>query len=303
MPGLPGERDIRPARLRFLKVHLGDGTFVGPNWAIAVQRETGETFRINGQHSSNLLVSLAPEEFPQGLNVTIDVFEFTDMGEDVAGLFDLFDHPRSTRTDTDFMGITRAHYQEFAGMENGFLVKVASGVYTNIKNRADKATDPILRQELESQLISHRYHGVYFMEDIYRDFAVWLYRWHDAPHFKFVGRSGVTSEIFDDWISTPKYATEFWGHVFLEDHPDREHESRELLNELKSLEGKPKKVPADEWQKKSRKYWNRYFKVRRTQEPPPPEAATEPVPPSVPPSMSPSALPVNSAEGGSQAHI
>lgn len=265
MPGLPGEREIRAPRLKFLRTHLKNGSFVGPNWALAVHETTGDTFRINGQHSSNMLASLEPEAFPEGLNVTIDTYGFSDMGEDAAGLFNLFDHPRSARSDTDFMGITRARYAEFTGMDNGFLVKVASGIDANIRNRLEKA-EVGTQDKIYEELQPHREHGNYFIDEQYRQFAVWLYQWRDATHFAFVGRNGVTSEILDDWRSAPEFAAEFWNYVFRENHPDPEHESRELVRELQALTAKPKKVPAEEWQKKTRKYWQRYFRFRRTQE-------------------------------------
>lgn len=265
MPGLPGERELRPARLKFLRSHIKDRSFVGPNWAIAVGDKTGETFRINGQHSSNLLASLEPEEFPDGLNVTIDVYEFTDFDTDAAGLFNLFDHPRSARTDTDFMGIFRARHEEFVGMDNAFLVKIASGIDANIRMRVEKAEGGA-KTQLYGELLPHREHGNYFENKQYRQFAVWLYQWRNTTHFAFVGRNGVTSEILEDWRASVEFATEFWSYVFRENHPDPEHESRELVRELQALVMKPKKVAADEWQKKTRKYWSRFYRFRRTQE-------------------------------------
>lgn len=264
MPGLPGERELRTSRLKFLRNHMKDGSFVGPNWAIAVHETTGEKFRINGQHSSNMLAALEPADFPSGLNVTIDTYGFTDMAQDVAGLFNLFDHPRSARSDTDYMGISRARYPEFAGMDNGFLVKVAAGIDANIRNRTVDSADAKIR--LLEELLPHREHGNYFLDEPYRHFAVWLYQWREAKHFGFIGRNGVTSEILDDWRTSPEFAAEFWNYVFRENHPDPEHESRELVRELQSLAGKSKKVSADEWQKKTKKYWSRYYRFRRTQE-------------------------------------
>jgi hypothetical protein len=264
MPGLPGERELRASRLKFLHHHLKDGSFVGPNWALAVHETNGETFRINGQHSSSMLASLEPQDFPAGLNVTIDTYGFTDMDQDVAGLFNLFDHPRSARSDTDYMGISRARYPEFAGMDNGFLVKVASGIDINIRLRFQNTAGPA-KAEIYEEIQPHREHGNYFLTEEYRKFAVWLYQWRETTHFAFIARNGVTSEILDDWREAQEFATEFWSYVFRENHPDPEHESRELVRELMELGKKSKKVSADEWRRKTRKYWGRYFRFRRTQ--------------------------------------
>jgi hypothetical protein len=272
MPGLPGERELKDSRLKYLRTHLEEGNFVGPNWAIAIDSTTGETFRINGQHSSTLLASLEPKDFPEGLNVTIDVFSFSDMLNDAPKLFNLFDNPRSSRTDTEFMGVTRAHYTEFAGMDNGYLVKVASGIDINIRLRMQK-----VNSEKTEALFTHRDHGFYFSSEIYRKFAVWLHQWDESvddrgaeegmvKHFGFISRAGIVSEILSDWIAAPDLATKFWNHVFRENHPDSDHESRELARELNSLfDTKSKKITADEWQRKTRRYWNRYFRFSKSQ--------------------------------------
>ncbi len=258
--GLPGEREIKPVRLTFLKNHLKEGSFVGPNWATAVCRADGERYRINGQHSSHLLADLKPEQFPAGLNVTIDNYEFDDM-RDAAGMFNLFDHPRSARTDSDFMGISKAQYSEFAEMDNRFLMRVAAGIDVNLKLRLEKKP---ASPEAEQQriILPHREQGYYFGEERYRHFAVWLYQWRESKHFGFVGRAGVTSAILDEWSQSVILASEFWGFVFHENHPDPDHESRQLVDELKALGDKPKKVTATEYQKKTGKFWSKYYRLR-----------------------------------------
>jgi hypothetical protein len=266
MPGLLGEREIRPIRIKFLKTHIKGRTFVGPNWAIAVHKDTGDQFRINGQHSSHALAEIAehsPDHFPQNLYVTIDMFEFDDMVRDAPGLFNLFDNPRSARTDTDFMGITRATWNEFADMDNLFLVKVASGIDINVRLRAEAAAVSGMRM-IEIPL-AHREHGLHFNHEHNRQFAVWLYEWKNAKHFGFVGKAGVTSELLNDWRQSPEIATEFWDFVFYENHPDPEHESRELVRELLDLDRRPRKVPTAEYQSKTRKFWHKYYRFRRAE--------------------------------------
>lgn len=258
MPGLPGERELRRVRVRFLENKLNDGVFVGPNWAIAQHAESGQQYRINGQHSSHMLSSLGAEAFPADLKVTIDVYEFTDLMQDAGGLFNLFDHPKSARTDTDFMGISKAHFAEFADMENRFLVRVASGIDANLHIHAE-------RTGVQAIMYTHRDQGQYFVEDRYRQFAVWLYQWKDAVHFDFTSRAGVTAEILDDWQAAPEVASEFWAYVFLENHQDPDHESRELVREIQSLGNKAQRITTAEYKKKTQKFWSKYYRLRKAE--------------------------------------
>jgi hypothetical protein len=70
MPGLLGEREIRPSRLNYHLSNVKSGTFYSPNWVTAKDASTGTWYRVNGQHTSTLLTTLAkldPEaKFPTG---------------------------------------------------------------------------------------------------------------------------------------------------------------------------------------------------------------------------------------------
>ena len=272
MQGLPGERELKATRVSFLYNHVKQGSFVGPSWAIAVCRTTGERYRINGQHSSNMLAGLTPESFPPGLLVTIEVYEFDSMADDGPGLFNLFDHPKSARTDTDYMGILQAQFPDLSELSKPFLMKVSNGITQRIRTKKEEERKlresgarpedfPAMSATIPTEILAHRDQGAYFAFDGCRQFALWLHRWHEAKHAAFINRAGIVAEILDDWEQSPEIATEFWDYVLHFNHPEPNHETRELAETLKAMFGKPKAKQAD-FQQRAKRSWSRYRRLR-----------------------------------------
>jgi hypothetical protein len=96
----PTERDLNPARLKYLQEQAEAGLLITFNWARA--KMEGKTLRVNGQHSSNVLCGLNGE-FPQGLFAHIDDYE-VDGPEGLAVLFRQFDQRKSARSSADVAG-------------------------------------------------------------------------------------------------------------------------------------------------------------------------------------------------------
>ena len=93
-------------------------------------RETQEMYRLDGQHTSNALASLTPETFLQlqGKNVAIKTYEFDSVEVDGAPLFDMFDNPKSTRSNGDMMGFYRSETDDLAEVESNFCLQIANGI-------------------------------------------------------------------------------------------------------------------------------------------------------------------------------
>jgi hypothetical protein len=128
MPALEGERELNPSRLAFLDGHRKAGTFSDPAWAVVIDKATGQKFRINGDHSSNMLAKCPPAEYPVGLMVTIEEYTTDDLTHDAFLLFDLFDHPRSARTNVDVMGLHRAHYPDLKAVDAKLCLALCNGI-------------------------------------------------------------------------------------------------------------------------------------------------------------------------------
>jgi hypothetical protein len=94
MTALPGEREKKPARLKWIRELIRDKMFGDPTWDVAVIRGTDQELRVNGQHTSTVLATIPEEQFPTGLDVTIIRWAIDDTPEDRAELFDRMDSLR-----------------------------------------------------------------------------------------------------------------------------------------------------------------------------------------------------------------
>ena len=262
MSPLPGERTLRTARVKFFQARLADETFNSPSWSLATIGDSDHEFRADGQHTSHALTLCGDGQFPTHLSVTINTYRL-DAEEDRVQLFDLFDNPNSARTNLDKMGIFIANHPDLTHIEDrGFLNKVAHGIDYHHR----EANAPVTH--------TARDFGVYYDDDARnRDFANWLYGWHDAIHAWMVGKPGIVAEIYADWISYPALAGEFWGQVFTESNPDSDDETRELSRTLKEWSRKQPKVKQDKFRVKVKKIWDRF---RRMAAAPPAQGQQDP---------------------------
>src|SRR5215468_2005471 len=258
MPAFAGERELKATRLAFFQAHLTNGTFIGPEWTVAVHRTTGARYRANGHHSSTFLCHLPPEAFPKNvqtgawLKVTINTIEFDSLEEDSFDIFNLFDHPKSARTNTDVMGLYRSHWTDLSEIPNSHLVNVANGIIMYERNRET----PLL--------LAPRSRGGYWDNEVYREFARWTWGFTDTEHDWMLKKSGLVAEMLDDRLTDAAAADEFWTLVVTESHPDSEHETRELSRELLRAKSRPR-VTQQQFRREAAKSWRRY---RRSTPPP-----------------------------------
>ena len=275
MPHVPGERDLKESHIDYLERHLNEGTFVSPTWAVAVVKGSTQQLRCDGQHSSTMLARIAtgePERFPEGLSVTIQRFEVDSVEQDAANLFNLFDNPKSCRTNTDAMSVFRAHHAELKALGNGFLVQIAKGInfylddlingiwkeYDKVKAKAaKKGQSPPPPPQLPTTFSSREY-GSYWDEPEYREFALWVEQWHDSRCHWILTKPGVVAQILDSWRTTPQRAQRYWDFVFSDNHPDPEHASRRLVLKLRALTAKPR-PKADEFRSLAEESWATYL--------------------------------------------
>ena len=248
MTPLPGERALRPARVRFFEARVQDTTFNSPNWSLTTIGDSDHEYRADGQHTSHVLALCTDEQFPEHLLVTINTYHL-DSEEDRVQLFDLFDNPNSARTNLDKMGIFIATHTDLAHIEDrAYLSKVAHGI--DYHNR-------------EGKLETHtaRDFGMYFDVPVNRAFANWLYRWHEAEHAWMIGKPGVVAEIYADWLSYPALAADFWGQVITESNPDPDDDTRELARTLKDWSRKQPRFKQDKFRVRAKKTWDRFRRI------------------------------------------
>jgi hypothetical protein len=250
---VPGERPMRHSRLNFFQVQLRQQTFNSPNWAKAIIEGTGEEYRADGQHTSNLLATCDESLFPQGLSVTVSTYLLTST-EDLAQLFDLFDNPRSARSNADKLGIYIAEYPELAQVDRTFLNKIAHGIDYHYRDLVSAGHQGV-------RVFPQREHGLYFSAAAHREFALWLYPLREAKHAWMFSKPGITAEIYADWQGHRELAERFWREVMTESNPDVEDETRELATTLRDWAKKQPRVKQDKFRHYAKKIFDRY---RRT---------------------------------------
>lgn len=251
MKPLPGERDIKPQRLGWLERHVKNGTFVGTDWAYAICRSTKEEHRLNGQHSSTMLVSLPPEQFPKGLFATVTTYLFDSIAEDGFVMFDMFDNPISVRKNQDVVVYYRAQYPKLGPLNSQFLQNVVNGIAKYEKDLKDR------------RVLSTRNRGLYFDDEKYQDFALWLHQFAGAKHGWSLSRDTVVAEILADWKYHPAMSLEFWTWILDDSHHDKDHDTHELADALLLLRSEKKASKHLVVRRKVRKAWARYCRDRQ----------------------------------------
>lgn len=254
MDKLPGERPLKQKRLKFFEDHLKAGTFIDPRWSVGICKKDGKKYRLDGQHTSTILTTIAhdtPEIFPKDKLVTIDTYEFDSIEEDAAMLFDTFDNPASTRSNEDMMGVFKSEHDDLSGIGSGFCVEATAGIYFYESHQKNGKKYP------------PRVRGLYLVEEQYRDFVNWLKQLFDEEGVKngwLMNKSGIIGEMLSDWKTDAATAKEFWSYVLKENHPDVDHTTRELIEDLKKWRIKQEHKKQEDYGKIAAKSWKRYRK-------------------------------------------
>lgn len=244
MEPLPGEREKNPARTKFFQDLVKSGDFRYPVWSVAAIDGEDKEYRADGQHTSNVLAEMAPEDFPSDLMVTI--YHFNIDKADTLKLFDMFDNPQSSRKNVDVMGVFRAEHKDLVGLPPSFLMKIASGIDFHEKSIAGAVT------------FKPRRHGYYFNREDARRFALWAYQWESSTHAInkwMLGRHGLVAEMFADFKAKEDLATAFWNEVMTELNSNEDVAA--FIEAMRDLSSRPR-ITQDKFRAKAKKMWTRY---------------------------------------------
>jgi hypothetical protein len=222
MTPMPGERPFKQARMNALRKLYEGGKFKSMLWAKGTERGQTEEWRINGQHSSKMFAALAqdePEQFPKDLYAT--VWEYTwDRAEERADVFAMFDNRISQRDTVDTMGIHLAQYPDLnvAGITAVLVVDLTKGLnaYYAGNDRARRLT------------VYER--GVYLADPKHREFIRWALEFADGTAGWLLNKTGIVAQMFDDFVNRDREVIgKFWGYVFNQNHPNRDHETHTMV--------------------------------------------------------------------------
>ena len=266
---LPGERSIKERRLTQLLRLMQSGRFLGLDWARGHCRADSQTYRFDGQHTTQLLTELLdnaqtlgehPREdvpFPAGIPITLVDWEFDSVEEDAPTIFNMFNNPLSVRSNTDMMETYAAFYPDLAGIDVGLLMKIMNGVVYYEKQQHEKAKkkNPAVRR----LQFDTRDMGMGLENVRYRAFILWIIGFQDLRLFKrTVSRAGLVARLYSDWVENPETAQKFWTLVLSESAPDPDDETRSFAEQLKKMNADRKKVTQDEFFKEAAKAWKRF---------------------------------------------
>ena len=200
---VPGERDLKSSRLRFLTGLLEDGKFNRCDWGTCHCKEDGLTYRCNGQHSSNRLRAVLngeiEAEFPEGVPVTLTKYE-CDTKLELANVFDQFDQHHSSRSADDKLGIYIAQHSDLVGIDKKLIGKILCGVDFLRKQKVELALTEIGPVEVPE---AHE-RGRLLAVDSVRDFIDMMHDYEDAPFKLWEGKQGICARFYMAFIEHGK---------------------------------------------------------------------------------------------------
>lgn len=247
MTAVPRERLLRERRMQVYERLIRNQQWRPCIWASVHCKETGETYRVNGQHTSRLFSVLAGEF--TDLTVIIESYE-ADTLEDVGRLYGTFDSSQNSRTASDIFRAFASTIPELADLPRKIIDSCASGISVCRSGGNPNGVDFGIPQERAENLLDHP------------EFVQWVAEIiTDTNKYRHLCRVGVVAGMFGSYLKAKKDATEFWLAVRDETGarptcPDRQLARFLILTSVRSMtEGK---VP------QSRKADTREFFVRVT---------------------------------------
>ena len=208
MPAWKGERPLRQERVEMLTGKINDGLFHSPTWAVA--KLNGQTYRMNGQHSSVALASC--EKLPTSLNASILEFE-VDSEQELANLFGQFDTPESVRRMREVINAHAAVDDILDSCPINTLQIILSGI---------AQTD----SQLQSTGSSHQRAALMHS---HRPFIEFAKKYGKRKHVMYMA---VIAAMYLTWKSDKQHADLFWNLVASEEHPDSNNPTRVLARFL-----------------------------------------------------------------------
>jgi hypothetical protein len=238
MEAAPHDRPLSERRLMVYERIYRAGNFRPVVWASAFCRETANTYRVNGKHTSIMLSKLDKIEIP--FYVTLERWD-CDTLKDVASLYNTYDSSLASRTASDINASFAATLREL----NGIPLKLINLTVTAAAflKWGEGELKKISQSEKAEQLLD-RVGFVQWLKDIV------LSKGQAAANSlaKELQRTPVASAMMATYDRAPRVAKEFWITVRDESAPDRDDPTRILARFLSKAA-----MAGGEWVSKSKK--------------------------------------------------
>lgn len=197
MESIPGERPLSEVRLRVYEKIIKDEGFRPSEWVACFCRETGVTYRVNGQHTSVLMSGLDP--LPE-LYVIISYYE-CDSLRDVSKLYSTFDSKVQSRNISDINRSFASCVPRLVGVDQRTLNLCAGALtYADVQDEYRRKFQP---QERAEKLLE------------YSDFVIWVHNLVRSSNStnSSLKRMAVFAAMFLCYRKHPNLATEFFTAV------------------------------------------------------------------------------------------
>lgn len=217
MTPAPNDRPLSPRRMEIYEQLRQRGELRPFVWAIAHCKENQNDYRVNGKHTSTLLVE---NEIPKDFLVTVEEY-VCDTMKDVAQLYATFDSKIPVRTCNDIYVSFAGTLPELAGVSNTTIKLAASGMAygTWLEN-----TPRILPADRAELLLVHPEFVLWFHELLMPN--------QENGFGKHIRRQPVIGAMFNTWNKCRKDATEFWSLVRDDSGPSPSSPERRLTRYL-----------------------------------------------------------------------
>jgi hypothetical protein len=165
-------------------------------WAVAYCEEDGNTYRVNGQHTTKLLSSYP---FDKIAHLYVHVHRFTCKTlNDVAALNGCYDAPMSAKTANDT-------YKSFAASEQRL-----DAVSDTLINNAAAALAMAILNDVASKDTTAEQRAKLVLENV--DFTLWFPQFLcNKADYKLMRRSAVIAAMYDTYMASVEKATVFWS--------------------------------------------------------------------------------------------
>lgn len=217
MEACPHDRNYRQSIASHIANELQKGTFRLANFASCYCKENGVTYRVNGKHTSNVLVGMNGS-FPTDLKVLHEQYE-ADTLRDVASCYATFDPQKSARRRSDIHAAFAASNPDLAEVPRSIIDACARGMAYSCWE------DVYTNHDAEEW-------AVLLLEN--PQFVMWVYLLlcGDAKKVKHLRRKSVIAGMFRTFQKNQKQSGEFWEMVRDESHPTNTHPTRKLSRHL-----------------------------------------------------------------------
>jgi hypothetical protein len=196
MPASPTERELNPLRIKGLKLKAELGHLITFNWAMVNFGK--EQYRMNGQHSSAMLLELEGP-FPDNLFAHVDTYEI-DSQEDLASLFRQFDNRISSRSEKDVAGAYQGLWAELHTVPKPNAKLAAEGVALYLQ-RIEKSIGKLATSD-------DKYAVVFNLKETH-PFIIWMGELltTKTPELRY---ASVIAAIYATYQADVDKAVEFW---------------------------------------------------------------------------------------------